>query len=601
MNDAERSKTLHRRLRRTRDRLATLAISAGGLGVIAAVLAIGVFLLIEVLPLFAKPEVHVRPVTQAPPLVAGAVQHQRLDPALENWLVAHRESESLGLAAQGEDRLWLANGTDIEVYDIRDGKRPEPLGVVADAAEGETITAMASFIGGQALIIGDAGGGVRRWLSIREAPGLLPDDAYQSLGSAPINLLLPLMTQRLVLVRDHAGHLGLYQAQTGQRWVGKAPAGEPQGFTSDGRLLWRDGKDTLVLEFDAKHAEVNWKTLWEPLLYEGHDQPLKRWQGAGGHTSESQFGLAPLAWGTLKAAAWAMLFAVPLALGAAIHSATYMSNRLRTRVKPAIELMEALPGVVIGFIAGLLLAPYIERHLAGTLTLIMVLPLGLWLVGGVWSYAPPRLKENLPMSWAGIWLMPWLALLIWASLALSPYIETQLFGGNLRLWLETHLGLDYVQRNAMIVGLAMGFAVIPTIYALAEDALSEVPRSLGDGAQALGASHWQALWHVILPAASPGIISAIMIGAGRAIGETMIVLMATGNAAVMTWSPFEGLRSAAATIAIELPEATLGSTHYRLLFLCALLLFAFTFAVNTLAELVRQRLRRRYRRLGATV
>lgn len=160
------------------------------------------------------------------------------------------------------------------------------------------------------------------------------------------------------------------------------------------------------------------------------------------------------------------------------------------------------------------------------------------------------------------------------------------------------LGLDVAVRNALIVGAAMGFAVMPSVYALAEDALSGVPSSLAEGAQALGATRWQTLWRVVLPAASPGIFSAVMIGAGRAVGETMIVLMASGNAALMTLNPLDGLRSLAATIAIELPEAGPGGVHYQLLLLAALALFLFTFLVNTLAELVRTRLRRRYRRLG---
>ncbi|EWG98153.1 ABC transporter permease subunit, partial [Halomonas sp. BC04] len=172
------------------------------------------------------------------------------------------------------------------------------------------------------------------------------------------------------------------------------------------------------------------------------------------------------------------------------------------------------------------------------------------------------------------------------------------FAGDLRGWLDVELGIDYASRNALIVGLAMGFAVMPSIYALAEDALSGVPSSLGEGAQAMGATRWQTLWKVVLPAAAPGVFAAVMIGAGRAVGETMIVLMASGNAALMSLSPLEGMRSMAAGIAIELPEAVPGSDSYRLLILAALLLFLFTFLVNTLAEVVRSRLRRRYRRLG---
>lgn len=350
----------------------------------------------------------------------------------------------------------------------------------------------------------------------------------------------------------------------------------------------------LFLGADALDA----RELWRPQPVEGFAEPQYRWRPeplVEGDTTH--FGMAPLAWGTLKAALWAMLFAVPLALGAAIHSALYMPRRLRARLKPTLELMEALPGVVIGFVAGMLLAPWVERHLAAALLLLVMMPLGALLAGGGRALLPVPLRERLPLGWAGLWLMPWLVLVGIATLWLAPVAEATLVGGDLRGWLATTLGLDYAARNAMVVGLAMGFAVIPGIYALAEDALAGVPGSLGEGAQALGATRWQTLWKVLLPAAAPGIFSAIMIGAGRAAGETMIVLMASGNTALMSLSPLEGLRSLSATIAIELPEAAAGGTHYRLLFLAALLLFAFTFLVNTLAEGVRTRLRRRYRRL----
>jgi phosphate transport system permease protein len=308
--------------------------------------------------------------------------------------------------------------------------------------------------------------------------------------------------------------------------------------------------------------------------------------------------LTPMAWGTLKAALWAMLFAVPLALGAAIHSALFMTRRLRSRMKPTLEMMEAMPGVVVGFVAGLVMAPWVERHLAGVLTLMLLLPLGVLLAAGLWRRLPSGWRRRLSLARAGLWLVPWLLLLALATFSRAPWLEVLLFGGDLRVWLDRELGLDYATRNAMIVGVAMGFAVMPSIYALAEDALSGVPGRLGEGAHALGATRWQTLWRVVLPAASPGIFAAVMIGTGRAVGETMIVLMASGNAALMSLSPFEGMRSMAAGIAVELPEAVPGSEAYVLLMLAALLLFIFTFLVNTLAEVVRSRLRRRYRWLG---
>lgn len=310
--------------------------------------------------------------------------------------------------------------------------------------------------------------------------------------------------------------------------------------------------------------------------------------------------LSPLAWGTLKAALAALLFAIPVALGAAIYSALFMSARLRTRIKPTLEMMEAIPGVVVGFIAGLILAPWVERHLASALALIIWLPLSVGLIGLAWRLMQKKWRRRLPFSWAGLWLVVWLALMVALVVWITPWIEQQWLGGDLRQLLDQRFNMDYATRNAMIVGIAMGFAVIPSIYSLAEDALSAVPKSLIEGAQALGASRWQALWRVALTAAGPGIFSAVMIGAGRAVGETMIVLMASGNTALFSASPFEGMRSMAAAIAIELPEAAPGGLTYHLLILAALVLFIFTFLVNTLAEVVRQRLRRRYRHMGGT-
>ncbi|MCK5334756.1 MAG: ABC transporter permease subunit, partial [Gammaproteobacteria bacterium] len=155
-------------------------------------------------------------------------------------------------------------------------------------------------------------------------------------------------------------------------------------------------------------------------------------------------------------------------------------------------------------------------------------------------------------------------------------------------------GIGYDQRNSLVVGIAMGMAVIPTIFSITEDAIFSVPRYLTQGSLALGATPWQTLTRVVLLTASPGIFSAVMIGLGRAVGETMIVLMATGNTAVMDFSIFEGMRTLSANVAVELPESEIDSSHYRILFLAALVLFVVTFFFNTAAEIVRQRLRKQY-------
>jgi phosphate transport system permease protein len=151
----------------------------------------------------------------------------------------------------------------------------------------------------------------------------------------------------------------------------------------------------------------------------------------------------------------------------------------------------------------------------------------------------------------------------------------------------------YVQRNALVVGFAMGFAIIPLVYTIADDALSTVPEHLRSASLGAGATPWQTAVRIVIPTAASGLFSALMIGLGRAVGETMIVLMAAGNMPIMNWNIFNGFETLSMAIATELPEAAKNSTHYRTLFLAALTLFAVTFLVNTVAEVVRQRFRRR--------
>ncbi|KGK17133.1 ABC transporter permease subunit [Vibrio navarrensis] len=352
-----------------------------------------------------------------------------------------------------------------------------------------------------------------------------------------------------------------------------------------------------VTKVENPYPEVSLSSLWQRVWYEGYPEPQFVWQSTSASDDfEAKFSLIPIAFGTIKAAMFAMLFSVPIAVLGAIYTAYFMAPRMRRVVKPSIELMEAMPTVIIGFLAGLWFAPIVENHLISVISLMIFLPLSTIVIGALWRLLPANWRHRIPNGWHALILMPTLLVMLPIGLWLAPSIEHIWFGGDIRLYLSEH-GIGFDQRNALVVGLAMGFAVIPTIFTIAEDAIFSVPKHLSDGSLALGATPWQTLTRVVLLTASPGIFSAIMMGLGRAVGETMIVLMATGNTPMMDWNILEGMRTLSATIAVELPESEVGSSHFRLLFLSALLLFVFTFAVNSVAEWVRQRLREKYRAL----
>jgi phosphate transport system permease protein len=289
-----------------------------------------------------------------------------------------------------------------------------------------------------------------------------------------------------------------------------------------------------------------------------------------------------------------MLMAIPLSLMGAIYTAYFMAPKMRKLVKPSIEIMEALPTVILGFLAGLWLAPFIEEHLLGIFALFMVVPTAVILFAYAWQYVPKSIRHKISEGWDAAVLIPVILLSTWLAFLLSPGIESFCFNGDVRSWMKSEFDIGYDQRNSLVVGLAMGFAVIPTIFSIAEDAIFSVPKHLTTGSLALGATPWQTMIRVVLLTASPGIFSAVMIGFGRAVGETMIVLMATGNTPVMDLSVFQGMRTLSANIAVEMPESEVDSTHYRVLFLAALVLFFFTFVFNTLAEIIRQNLRQKY-------
>lgn len=396
------------------------------------------------------------------------------------------------------------------------------------------------------------------------------------------------------------GHQGLAQLgyTTSRRILAKIELGElPEVIEFSpraDRLLAVNQNSIDVYNVVNKHPEISWSTLWGKVWYEGYQKPVHSWQSSSADTDfEPKFSLTPLLFGTIKAAFYAMLVATPLAIMGAIYTAVFMSPGMRKLIKPGIEIMAALPTVILGFLAGLWLAPIVETHLTSILLLIIILPLGVLICAFLTTLLPRHVTARFD-GWFAALSVPILVILGYLTLTNDAWLSNLIFGMDAKLWFYEKAGIDYDQRNALVIGIAMGLAVIPTIFSISEDAIYGVPQHLVHGSLALGATRWQTLVRVVLLTASPGIFSAVMIGLGRAVGETMIVLMATGNTPIMDINIFQGMRTFAANIAVEMPESEVGSTHFRILFLTAFVLFALTFLFNTVAEVVRQRLRSRY-------
>jgi phosphate transport system permease protein len=495
--------------------------------------------------------------------------------------------------------MYVINGrATADVFDMRSKTLNGRYKLLTDAKL--EVSNATPLLGGISLLIGDSAGGIGQWFMVREDDGKASLTSIRNfqLADSPIIQIIPEERRKGFFALDVKGNLGIFHS-TAHRTLLVEPVAEGQALIAlsprANRVLVESEGQLQRLIIDNPHPEISWSSLWGKVWYENYDAPGYVWQSTSASTdNEPKLSLAPLAFGTLKAAFYAMLLATPLAIAAALYTAYFMAPVLRRKIKPVIELMEALPTVILGFFAGLFLAPYLESHLPGIFSLLIFTPIGIVLTGYLWSRLPESIRLSVPDGWESVLLIPVVLAVGYASLAMSGHLESWLFDGNMRLWLSNDLGINFDQRNALVVGLAMGFAVIPTIFSIAEDAVFSVPKSLTFGSLALGATPWQTLMRVVLLTASPGIFSAVMIGMGRAVGETMIVLMATGNTAIMDMNIFEGMRTLAANVAVEMPESDVGGTHYRVLFLSALVLLGFTFFMNTLAEVVRQRLRVKY-------
>lgn len=211
--------------------------------------------------------------------------------------------------------------------------------------------------------------------------------------------------------------------------------------------------------------------------------------------------------------------------------------------------------------------------------LLFACPLGVAAALFSSEFAPPRLREVIKPVIELLAGIPSVVLGFFALIVLAT-------------WMQDAFGFTY-RLNAVNAGLALGFALVPIIYTISEDGLSAVPRSYREASYALGATRFQTAWKVVLPAAAPAVFASFVLAFGRAIGETMILLMAGGNAAITSLSLLDPLRTLSATIAAEMGEVVVGSAHYSALFFMGTLLFVITFVSNTFGQWIIKRMQRR--------
>jgi phosphate transport system permease protein len=599
----------------------------------------------------------------------------------------------------GGDHVYVAwkDGTllHFDTHDFDHPKLAETVDLLPEADQ--TLTALTFLLGKTTLLAGDSTGQVQAWFCVKSAAAasgekahLVPAHTLPGRGQ-PVSALAPSANSRLLAIGYADRSVRLFYP-TNQRLVLETSAAGNGSLDrlalapADNGLLGLAGRELIHWTIDPKYPETNFRSLFLPIWYEDNRAPEFVWQsGSGSAGAEPKLSLVPLIFGTLKATFYSMLFGVPLALCAALYTSEFMRPQLKAKIKPSIEMMASLPSVVLGFLAGAVVAPFVEHSIPMVLCSFFTIPFALLAGAYLWQMLPQRLSL-LVVRWRLTLIFAMLPLGMLLAALIAPAVERHWFGGDMRAWLDGQVGtgtggwmflllpcaglfvgwlvlqrvnpylrrtfhgwtrkrwtaidlvnfllgtgatvllawlaaaaLDglgfdprgrvpadletgqaamgimgtYIQRNALIVGFVMGFAVIPIIYTIADDALAMVPDHLRSASLGAGATPWQTAMRIIVPTAMSGLFSAVMIGLGRAVGETMIVLMAAGNTPIMDWNVFNGFQTLSSLIAQEMPESVRDSTHYRTLFLAALTLFALTFVVNSVAEIIRLRFRRR--------
>ncbi len=698
--------------------------------------------------------VHVNTIRTIRPLGGGPA---RTKLSTKSFQLADTQSKPdwLMITADGNHVLCIWENGHCERYAEVSRNKYALIESIELISKGGTITTANMLLGGQTMLIGQADGTLDSFHVAKDKTGSTTDEMmlvrshHIRSKNGPIVAITSSTRDRSVAILHDSGMLELVHMTSEKRILSvdtgvDHPVAAAIAPKNDGVMVMDASGNYSFHEFEPGYPEFSIGALFGRVHYEGVAEPEYVYQSSSGDdASEIKLSLMPLIFGTLKATVFAMLFAIPIAVLAAIYSSEFVSKRVRKKVKPTVELMASLPSVVLGFVAAMVVAPFVADHLDTFVIGLVVIPLVILAAAHVWQLIPLayrlRTRTGHHLMLVGLAVFIGLA----SSTLIGPMVvrswfapdafdaamaagavedvpdaelpqwsgdasyntrtvrrlramdmgvldgivvrannegdqgdalaEIGLAQGNLQRWLNNEygsahpgwlvvffpvscvvvwvgqaifirrkidllisskagltasgvvlgkfvslLGLSFVlaficasavqamgfdprdsifgtfsPRNTLIVAIIMGFAVIPIIYTISEDALQAVPMTLRTASLGAGATPWQTASRVVLPVAASGIFSACMIGFGRAVGETMIVLMATGNTPEMDWNIFSGFRTLAANIAVELPEAPKDETHYRVLFLCGLVLFVMTFVINTLAEVVRSVVRAR--------
>ena len=505
-----------------------------------------------------------------------------------------------------QDLVTIDDFGVLSLFNISEPEKVSIVDRVSAVGPEEEVTAMEFLSSGISIILGTSKGDLQQWFAVRDQNNLYSLKKIRAFDSMPGSIvkISPEYYRKSFGVLDSVGNIGIYHSTANRRTmlINESKIDKANYFHISERanniIIGDESGSFEMIKISNPHPEISLTALWGKVWYESRSGTEYIWQSSAANSDfEPKFSLTPLVFGTLKATFYSMLFATPLAIFGAVYTAYFMSPRMRSLVKPTIEIMAALPTVILGFLAGLWFAPFLEKNLCGFFLIILVLPISVVFCSYIWGNLYIKDKKKHTDGLEALLLIPIICFAIWVSLSFGQFLELNFFQGNLPVWIEKNYGVSYDQRNSIVVGVAIGFAVIPTIFSISEDAVYGVPKSLTMGSLALGATPWQTVYRVVLLTASPGIFAACMIGMGRAVGETMIVLMATGNTPIMDLNIFQGFRALSANIAVEMPESEVNGTHYRILFLAAFVLFLATFLVNTVSELVRQRLRKKYANL----